>query len=152
MDREKDCSLAKIMRMAENDVRRWPEWMRREGKIGKSFPMKKFILTSRALKKLLQGKTAAMLYRFNKREHDVIENELVLGNFPEKNLRIMLEIDEDPVVKLFAELTDKESEQCGFANSKHAYHKTRFSRTDKITVVSFRMIEIDRTPVIQFLS
>lgn len=152
MDREKEWSLAKVMRSAENDVGRWPEWMRGEGKIGKLPPMKKFILASDALKKLLQGKTAAMLCRFNKREHDVIENELVLGSFPEKNLRIMLEIDKDPMAKPFKELTEKEAQECGYANWPHAALKTRLATNDKIAIIFFRIIEIDGAPIIRFMS
>lgn len=144
--------LEKEFRSAENDVRLWPEWMRREGKTGKLPPMKKFILASGTLKKLLQGKTAAMLYRFNKKERDVIENELVLGNFPEKNLRIVLEIDEDPIVKPFKELTEKEAQECGYMNQPHAALKTRLATNDKIAIIKFRIIEIDKTPVIRSLS
>ena len=144
-----EIELWKIVRAASNEVRRWPAWMRNAGKIDRMPRMKRFFLTNVVSKNLLTGKPAAMLYKFNKTAHDVIEEELVLGIFPIKKicLEIIVEVVKDPVVKLFKDVTDKEARECGFANLSHAALVTHLKMNDKIAIIKFGITEIGGTPV-----
>ena len=153
-EKTKEMELWKVVRAASNEVRRWPEWMRGEGKIGRAPRMKKFLLTSAVSKNLLTGKTAAMLYKFNKTGCDVIEEELALGIFSinKIGLEIIVDVVKDPVVKLFKDVTDKEAQECGFANLSHAALVTHLKMNDKIAIIKFGIAEIGGTPVVKLLS
>ena len=116
----REISLEKIMRMAVNDVRLWPEWMRREGKIGKLPPMKKLIFGKGLLAPTLTGERTISIRKFRKEAHDFIEEESFIGSFQD-GLDIILVAIEDTAVKTFDKLTDKEAREDGYKDAKDGF-------------------------------
>ena len=96
--------LGKILKEVQNDVRKWPKWMREAGDIKDLPPIGELIFGDDLMSPTLTGEKLITIRRYRKGAHDFIKGEMVEGIFKD-GLTILLEITEDTKIKTFAKLS-----------------------------------------------
>lgn len=145
--------LEKEFRSAKNDIRLWPEWMKRAGKIGKLPPMKKIIFGKGLLIPTLKGEKKITIRKFRKEAHDLIEDEPFVGSF-QNGLDIILVATKDTKVKLFSEITDKEAREDGYKNARNLFSRFRkdfysdLKEEKTAAIIRYEIMRVDKTPVV----
>lgn len=145
--------LEKELRSAKNDIRLWPEWMKKTGKVNKLPPMKKLIFGRGLLLPTLRQNKKITIRKFRKEAHDFIEGETFIGVFQD-GLNIILVATKDTVVKTFNKLTDKEAQEDGYKNAKDAFKKLKkgfypdLKQEDTAAVIRYEILQIDKTLVV----
>lgn len=145
--------LEKEFRSAENDIRLWPEWMKRAGKIGKLPPMKKIIFGKGLLMPTLKGEKKITIRKFRKEAQDFIADEPFIGSFQD-GLDIILMATADTKIKPFSDLTDKEAREDGYKNARNLFSRFRkdfypdLKEENTAAIIRYEILQIDKTPIV----
>lgn len=151
-ERKKGWMLRQI-RQTKNNIRLWPEWMKREGKISKLPPMKKIVFGKGLLVPTLKGEKKITIRKFRKEAHDLIAGEPFIGSFQD-GLDIILIATDDTKIKLFGEITDKEALEDGYKNARNLFFifrkdfYTDLKEENIAAIIRYEILQIDKTPVV----
>ncbi len=144
--------LGKILKEVQNDVRKWPKWMREASDIRDLPPIPELIFGDDLMEPTLTGEKLITIRRYRKGAHDFIKGEMVEGIFKD-GLTILLEITEDTKIKAFAELTDEEVQEDGFKHVNNAMYSLAkyypdLQWSDKAAIIRFKIFEMADMPVV----